>query len=51
LILGTVREKAGDPEAGKFIDLALRVWKASRPDPFDVMLARRRSWVAPFVPD
>jgi tetratricopeptide (TPR) repeat protein len=51
LILGTVLEKAGDPEAGKFIDLARRNWKGSTPDPFDVVLARRRSWVAKFVPD
>jgi hypothetical protein len=27
LILGTVLEKAGDPEAGTFMDLARRVWK------------------------
>jgi tetratricopeptide (TPR) repeat protein len=51
LILGTVLEKAGEPEAGKFIDLARREWKAPTPDPFDVVLARRRSWVAKFVPD
>jgi tetratricopeptide (TPR) repeat protein len=44
LILGTVFEKAGDPEAGKFIDLARRNWKG--PTPFEEVLARRRSWVA-----
>jgi tetratricopeptide (TPR) repeat protein len=51
LLLGTVLEKAGDPEAEKFIDLARKVSKGRGPTPFDEVLARRRTYVAKSVPD
>ena len=51
LFLGTVLEKTGDPEAEKFIDLAQEMWKGPTPTPFDEVLARRRSYIAKYVPD
>jgi hypothetical protein len=51
LFLGTVLEKAGDPDAGKFIDLARKMWKSPTPTPFDEVLARRRSFIAKSVPE
>lgn len=51
LLLGTVLEKAGDPEAEKIIDLARKMSKGRGPTPFDEVLARRRSYVAKSVPD
>lgn len=51
LLLGTVLEKAGDPDAGKFIDLARKMWKSPTPTPFDEVLARRRSFIAKSVPE
>lgn len=48
LILGTVLEKAGDPEGTRFIAKARKAWNA--PVPFEDALAERRAYVEKHVP-
>jgi hypothetical protein len=48
LMLGTVLEKAGDPEGAKFIARARRAWNA--PVPFEDALAEKHAYVEKHLP-
>lgn len=48
LMLGTVLQKAGDPEGARFIAQARKAWNA--PVPFEDALAERRAYVESLLP-